>query len=81
MCTSSVFLRNQSDRRFDPMDLSQWEFYVLSTTVLDSKVSTQKTIGLANVKRLGAIKAQFGEISAAIAKCRATDPEIDKQLD
>jgi len=52
-----------------PMDLSQWEFYVLPTSVINAKLGTQKSIGLESVKRLGAEQVRFGEISAAIARC------------
>jgi hypothetical protein len=50
----------------DPMDLAQWEFYVLSSKVLDEKLPNQKTVSLAGLLRLGPTKAGFGNISRTI---------------
>jgi len=50
----------------DPLDLSQWEFYVLPSHVLDARLPNQKTLGLAGLLRLGPVKAAFGDISRII---------------
>jgi len=59
-------LAHKDQNTIDPLDIDQWEFYVLSTTILNNSVGEQKTIGLASIKKLGAIKAKFGRIGAAI---------------
>ena len=41
------------------MDLNQWEFYVLGTSVLNEKAPKQKMIGLKSLLRIGAKKADF----------------------
>ena len=48
------------------LDLNQWEFYVLSTQVLDKHMPTQKTITLKSLLKLGANKVQFSELDHAI---------------
>ncbi len=50
----------------DATDLSQWEFYVLSTKVLDAERPNGKSIRLSSLKRLGATKVSFPELKAAI---------------
>jgi hypothetical protein len=37
---------HKENATLDPMDVDQWEFYVLPTTVLNEKVPTQKAIRL-----------------------------------
>jgi hypothetical protein len=48
------------------LDLDQWEFYVLPTSVLNETVGTQKTIGLNSLEKLGALKVKFGSIGQTI---------------
>lgn len=55
--------------KIDPLDLDQWDFYVLPTSVLDRRVPDQKTIGLNSLSRLGATKTHFGEIGLNITAC------------
>lgn len=50
----------------DPLDLAQWEFYVLSTSVLNEQVPNQKQIGLGTLLRLGAQRVSFPEIHSAV---------------
>ena len=48
----SCVLGTKSDPAPDPLDLDQWEFYILPTAVLDSKVQDQKTISLGPLEAL-----------------------------
>lgn len=50
----------------DPLDLAQWEFYVLPTAVLDARCGTQKRINLAALLRLGPNRARFSDLPEAI---------------
>lgn len=50
----------------NPLDLTQWEFYVLSTRVLDEQAPRQKRIGLNALLRLGAKKVTFAELHPAV---------------
>ena len=51
----------------NPMDINQWEFYILSTNTLDRLIPLQKTITLNSLIRIGAIKSSFYDIMATIA--------------
>jgi len=50
----------------DPMDLRAWDFYVLSTKILDQKMNTQKTIGLNSLKNLDPAKCKYGGLRETI---------------
>lgn len=53
----------------DPLDLAQWEFYVLMSKVLDDEVGDQKTIRLRPLRELvkhKGRKADFDGLSVAI---------------
>jgi len=51
---------------FDPMDVSQWKFYVLRTSVLDASLSAQKRLSLSALLRLGPTECSFEGLSAAL---------------
>jgi hypothetical protein len=59
-------LKEKDPQRLDPLDLEQWEFYVLLTRVLDKKVGNQKTIGLEPLMKLGPERVEFGGIGERI---------------
>lgn len=50
----------------DPLNLAQWEFYVLPSSVLDNRLPNQKTVSLAGLLRMGPVKVGFGNISSTI---------------
>lgn len=50
----------------NPMDLAQWEFYVLATSVLNELVPKQKSISLTSLQELGAKKVSFEVLYTAI---------------
>lgn len=50
----------------NPLDLDQWEFYVLSTRVLNERCPHQKSIGLNTLLRLGAKKVVFSSLHSAV---------------
>lgn len=53
-------------RQESPLDLDLWDFYVLSTKVLDKKKPTQKSISLPVLLQLDPVKCQYHEIGDAI---------------
>ncbi|MBE6106020.1 hypothetical protein [Anaerovibrio lipolyticus] len=59
------------DDGLNPLDLGQWEFYVLSTKILDENVPSQKRISLEKVKALGAVSTRFNELKDVIEHCLA----------
>ena len=47
----------------DPLDVSQWEFYVLNTKVLNDKNLLQKTITLSSLLKLNPVKARYDNLA------------------
>ena len=43
----------------NPLDLNQWEFYVLSAKKLDNLLANQKSINLAGVQKIGAKRTEY----------------------
>ena len=50
----------------NPLDTSQWEFYLLPTADLDEKVGMQKRITLSSLINIGAVKCRYEEIRAKV---------------
>lgn len=59
-------LKHKEQETLNPLDLDQWEFYVLSTAVLDREAAGQKTIGLQRLINLGAVQSNFAGLNGAI---------------
>ena len=71
-------LHAHSDRAtVDPLDVTQWKFFVVPTTVLDCRVGHQKRIGLSGLQQLGATAVPFAGIAGAVAdSVRAIGPPV-----
>ena len=59
-------LYENRQERVNPLDLSQWIFYVLRTEILDRKIGNQKTIGLSSLLQLHPVKCDYYQLSSAI---------------
>ena len=46
-------LAHLDDQTIDPLELTQWEFYILPTSTLDFSLGDQKTVSLSRLKELG----------------------------
>ncbi|HEX7177431.1 MAG TPA: hypothetical protein VF240_19390 [Pyrinomonadaceae bacterium] len=62
-------LLNHKDKEsIDPLNLDQWEFYILSASVLNQACPTQGRIGLTSLERLNPLKASYAEIRPCVEK-------------
>jgi len=59
-------LSHKDKNSVDPLDLSQWDFYILETKVLNEKVKTQKTITLSSLLKLDPIKIKYDNLKQEI---------------
>lgn len=57
---------HQVQATLDPLDVAQWEFYVLPAKVLDAKSPGRKVFGLAALMKLEPKQATFANLRAAI---------------
>ncbi len=61
-------LNHKEKDSLDPLNLEQWEFYILRASVLDEKYPTQKSIRLASLLKMNPYVAKYEEIAACVEK-------------
>jgi hypothetical protein len=61
-----ALLAHREKPTVDAMDLSQWEFYLLPTRVLDASVPNQNRLALSTLLRLKPARASYEELASAI---------------
>lgn len=61
-------LKHKDQATVNPLNMEQWDFYVLPTVVLDMKLGKQKTLSLSRLMELEPLKVEHGNIGHAI-KC------------
>lgn len=54
-------LKEKDKTKMDPMNLDQWNFYILRTSVLNEKYPKQKQIEFSSLLELNPRQAKFGE--------------------
>lgn len=59
-------LKHKEQTTINPLDLHQWEFYVLNSKVLNEKVPLQKSISLNRLKKLGAVLCGFESLNELV---------------
>lgn len=61
-----ALLMHQEKETLNPLNLNQWEFYVIDTDTLNQKIQNSKTITLKKLIQIGAISASFGNLHEVI---------------
>ena len=59
-------LAHLDSQTVNPLELTQWEFYILPTSTLDSSLGNQKTVSLSRLKNLGAVALGYDQIRNAV---------------
>lgn len=59
-------LAHKDKKTVEPLNVSQWEFFVLPTRLLNEAFGSQKTITLSSLKKLNPIQVEFGSILSAV---------------
>jgi len=68
-------LLHESDQaRIDPLDVSQWTFFVLPTRVLNEKRPGSSSIGLDPLRQIGAIECAYSELCDAVQQVQRNLP-------
>jgi hypothetical protein len=62
-----ALLAHRDKATLDPLDLTQWEFYVASRRALDAMFGAQKSIALSSLKRLVPHSVSHDQLHAAVA--------------
>lgn len=50
----------------DPLDLSQWDFYVIKTDKLNENLKSQKTVSLSKLIKIGAVLSDYSKLKDSI---------------
>ena len=58
--------RHTEKATINPLDLSQWEFYLLSTAAIDEKLENQRTVTLNRLKKCGAVCCGYKDLKQRI---------------
>ncbi len=59
-------LSHKDKNSVDPLNLSQWDFYILETKILNEKVKAQKTIALSSLLKLNPVKIKYDKLKQEI---------------
>lgn len=68
-----ALLAHTDKTTIDPLNVNQWQFYVLPTTALNARARSQHSITLKSLKRLCGGTVSFADLSMAIAKAAGKD--------
>jgi hypothetical protein len=59
----------QTDKAtIDPLDVSQWRFYILPTSVLSARTRSQHSIALRTLEKQCGPGCSFGEVAEAVTR-------------
>lgn len=61
-----ALLHHEDRNTVDPLDVSQWEFFVVPTALLDERIPAQKTIGLSGLLGLTPRCCRFDGLAEAV---------------
>lgn len=70
-----ALLAHTDQATLDPLDVSQWEFYVLPTRVLDERQRSQHSITLPSLRRLAGDAVGFAGLTDAVAQAAGVQPK------
>jgi hypothetical protein len=63
-----ALLKHQDKKTVDPMNLDQWDFYVVGVSTLKNRTTSQKSITLKSLRTFCPVPVKFGELRAAVLK-------------
>ncbi len=61
-------LKHLDKETLDPMNLDQWQFYLLPSKILDEKIPKQKTISLSKLLKLEPFIAKYDDLAECVKK-------------
>ena len=66
-------LAHKDKSTLDPMNMDQWQFFVVATRRIDAALGVQESLSLSRLLKLGPIQCSYGRISSAIDKVMDMD--------
>ncbi|MEI6066474.1 MAG: hypothetical protein WCP96_03995 [Methylococcaceae bacterium] len=61
-------IKHKDKNTFDPVNLEQWVFFVIATSVLNEKLGNQKTLSLDKLLSLNPVECTYGNIRDSLTK-------------
>lgn len=61
-----ALLAHKDKSTLDPLNVAQWRFYVLASTVLEQRMRNQKSIAVGALEKLGARALGYFELASAV---------------
>lgn len=62
-------LKHKNQYTVNPLNINQWEFYIIKTAIINEKCNNSKTISLIKLKNIGAIKCEYKNLYKTIIEC------------
>jgi hypothetical protein len=73
-CQADIYvfcvLAHKDKNTVNPLNLTQWDFYILDTKVLNEKVPNQKSITLSSLQKLNPTKVKYDRLKNELDKNR-----------
>lgn len=68
-------LKHKDKASVDPLNVSQWDFYILQTSTLNDRLGQQSTLGLSSLLNLNPIQASYESIYSEILELMSDQKE------
>lgn len=73
-----ALLANRDKLSIDPLDVSQWQFYVLPTSALDARRRSQHSITLKSLQRLCGAPVNYEELAEAVIRAAKANEQAQR---
>ena len=70
-------LETTDAEKINPLDVSQWVFYVAPTSLLDAEIGAQKTVGLATLRRFATEVRDYARLGKVIRDQAGGSPALE----
>lgn len=70
-------LHHKDQATINPMDVSQWTFFVLATDVLNRQMPDARTLSLTRLRQLPVTECTFDKLGQVIRSCRSENMDND----
>jgi hypothetical protein len=74
-----ALLNQRTKPQVNPLDLNQWEFYVVATAALNTAAGSRTSITLSSLRRLVAEPVAFSGLRQAVARALTSSPALPRE--
>ena len=73
-----ALLAHQDKHSIDPLNIGQWQFYVLPTSALDARQRSQYSITLKSLQRMCGSPVGYGDLAEAVNRAAAVNAQAER---